>query len=99
MEVISSETNATVVPSMSLGQTAKPSGDVARSVRVSGVPRLPVAPYNIDTMRLGVSMCQQRECSLHSITSSARVRIASEILKPIALAVLRLMMKSNFTGC
>ena len=39
------------------------------------------------------------EMIVHSITSSARVRTVSEMFKPRALAVLRLIMKSNFTGC
>ena len=35
----------------------------------------------------------------HSITSSARSRTASGILSPSALAVVRLMTKSNLVGC
>src|ERR1700738_614855 len=35
----------------------------------------------------------------HSITSSARNRNDSGILRPSALAVVRLMMRSNLVGC
>src|SRR5262249_32647583 len=35
----------------------------------------------------------------HSITSSARSRKASGIVRPIALAVVRLTTSSNFVGC
>src|SRR5262245_35286076 len=37
--------------------------------------------------------------SHHSITSSARVRKDSGIVNPSALAVVRLMTRSNFVGC
>jgi len=36
---------------------------------------------------------------VHSITSSARARIESGIVSPIAFAVLRLMTMSNFVAC
>src|SRR5262249_36143171 len=44
---------------------------------------------------------EQRDelAALHSITSSARSRTASGILSPSALAVVRLMTKSNLVGC
>src|SRR5206468_12480457 len=35
----------------------------------------------------------------HSITSSARARIAGAIVRPSALAVFRLMTNSNLVGC
>src|SRR5262249_61604386 len=37
--------------------------------------------------------------AVHSITSSARSRRASDILSPSALAVVRLMTRSNLVGC
>src|SRR5438067_13687120 len=36
---------------------------------------------------------------IHSITSSARARNDSGIVRPIAFAVLRLMTSSNLVGC
>src|SRR5262245_12354089 len=44
---------------------------------------------------------EQRDelAALHSITSSARSRNDSGIVSPIALAVVRLMTRSNFVGC
>src|SRR5262245_48173213 len=44
---------------------------------------------------------EQRDefASLHSITSSARSRKDSGIVSPSALAVVRLMMRSNLVGC
>src|SRR5262249_33057386 len=44
---------------------------------------------------------EQRDelAALHSITSSARNRNDSGIVKPIAFAVLRLITSSNFVGC
>jgi hypothetical protein len=56
-----------------------------------------------------VSVRQLRTClphrggppcaTLHSSTVSARSKNESEILRPIAFAVLRLMASSNFVGC
>jgi hypothetical protein len=46
--------------------------------------------------------CGLMQCSkqlLYSITSSARTRIAGEIVIPIALAVLRFRTNSNLVGC
>jgi hypothetical protein len=37
--------------------------------------------------------------AFHSITSSARDRIAGGMVRPSALAVLRLMTNSNVVGC
>src|SRR5215472_11526132 len=53
------------------------------------------------TKKHGDRAAEQRdECApLHSITSSARSRTASGILSPSALAVVRLMTKSNLVGC
>src|SRR5262249_24572676 len=42
---------------------------------------------------------QDERAALHSITSSARSRNGSGILRPSALAVLRLMTSSNLVGC
>ena len=42
---------------------------------------------------------QYQVAPLHSITSSARARIARGIVSPSALAVLRLMTSSNWVGC
>jgi hypothetical protein len=42
---------------------------------------------------------QRRKLHQYSITSSARASSVGEISRPIALAVLRLIMSSNFTGC
>src|SRR5215470_2762428 len=49
----------------------------------------------------GGRAAKQRDelAALHSITSSARSRKDSGIVRPIALAVVRLTTRSNFVGC
>src|SRR5262249_18502173 len=49
----------------------------------------------------GYTAADQRDelAAPHSITSSARRRNDSGIVNPIALAVVRLMTRSNFVGC
>jgi hypothetical protein len=49
--------------------------------------------------RRAAEQCDELAPPDHSITSSARRRKDSGIVSPIALAVVRLMMRSNFLGC
>src|SRR5262249_53370970 len=42
---------------------------------------------------------RDERAALHSITSSARAKNVSGIMRPNALAVLRLTISSNFVGC
>jgi hypothetical protein len=43
-------------------------------------------------------LCQFRKSPLHSITSSARTSSDGGMVRPRALAVLRLITSSNFSG-
>src|SRR5262249_50868255 len=66
-----------------------------------GPPRLPVLLPVRKSRPRGRRTAEQRDelAALHSITSSARARNDSGIVRPIAFAVLRLMTSSNFVGC
>src|SRR5262249_59195496 len=65
------------------------------------------APHGLGLLRArrarprGRRAAEQRDelAAPHSITSSARTRNASGMVRPSVLAVVRLMMRSNLVGC
>src|SRR5262249_28915864 len=75
-------------------------------VRAAGMPEITdrgnsPALLRARRERPGGCRTKQRDerAAFHSITSSASNRNGSEIVRPRALAVLRLMTSSNFVGC
>src|SRR5262249_37808554 len=61
--------------------------------------RLLRARRNRPRCRRAAEQCGELAPPDHSITSSARARMESGIVNPIAFAVLRLMTMSNFVAC
>jgi len=72
------------------------------ALNMSAVP--PIAPELVcrnEPTRCAKSSCEQPQqtTSSYSITASASASIVDGIVRPIALAVLRLMTNSNLVAC
>jgi hypothetical protein len=73
-----------------------------RRGRPRNVRFTPIAPEHSrrsETSLRAISGLMHRSKTAYSITSSARSKKVSGIVRPSALAIVRLMMRSNLVGC